>query len=223
MDLELGEFVDSAAPSQIASGVPRREAERKRLVAHSRDSSRRRDLEEFIRDEFFLYFNARVRHFMPLLLALHDRADRVHAVVGCRRAAAEPLFLETYLREPVERSVVRRTGAAVARDDIVEIGSLACCGPRAAREMVEALIPFLLEAGFGWAVFTGTDAVKDVFGRMNLAPTVLCRAHPELLGKDREDWGCYYDHNPEVLVGRLRDGAAALQSGKVRGRQGEPV
>lgn len=223
MDLELGEFVDFAAPSRIASAVRRGEAERKRLVAHSHDSRRRRDLEEFVRDEFFLYFKARVRRFMPQLLALHDRADRVHAVVGCRRAAAEPLFLETYMRDPVERSIARRTGVEVARDAVVEIGGLACCGPRAAREMVEALIPFLLGEGFTWVVFTGTDAVKDVFRRINLAPTVLCRANPELLRAGREDWGSYYDHNPEVMAGRLRDGAAALQLRKVRGRQGEPV
>ncbi len=216
MYLELSEPVDSATPPRSARAVPRRAAERKRLVAHAHDSPRRCDLEEFVRDEFFLYFNARVKHFMPLLLALHDRVDRVHAVVGCRYAADEPLFLETYTREPIEQSIARRTGVAVARGDVVEIGSLACCGPRAALEMVEALIPFLLEAGFSWVVFTGADTVKNVFRRMNLAPTVLCRADQELLGEGREDWGSYYDHNPEVMVGRLREGAAALQLGKLR-------
>ena len=182
MDLELGEFVDFAAPSRIARAVPRRGAERKRLVAHSHDSPRRRDLEEFVRDEFFLYFNARVRHFMPLLLALHDRADRVHAVVGCRRAADEPLFLETYTREPIERSIARRTGGRSLATTIVEIGSLACCGPRAALEMVEALIPFLLEAGFGWVVFTGAGHGE---GRFSTHAPSADRAVPRRPGAPR--------------------------------------
>ena len=55
--------------------------------------------------------------------------------------------------------------------------------------MVEALIPFLLGAGFTWVVFSGTDTVKDVLRRMTLAPTVLCRANPGLLGEAHEDWG----------------------------------
>jgi hypothetical protein len=182
-----------------------------RLIVHSCRSSERRRLEEFVKQEFANHFGARVRHFMPLLLALHDTAGGVRAVVGCRSAAEQPLFLETYTRIPVE-AVLETLGVEVAREEIVEIGGLACRDARGAVDIVGALIPYLLDLGFSWVVFTGADTVKSVFRRMRLAPMVLCRADPALLGPERDDWGTYYDHHPEVMAGRLRDGCAALSA-----------
>jgi hypothetical protein len=185
-----------------------------RLVAHSRRSGERRRLEEFVRREFAIHFGARVKHFMPMLLGLHDGTGGVRAVVGCRSATEAPLFLETYTRMPVE-CALGAFGLEVARDEIVEIGGLACRDARAAVDIVGALIPYLLEAGFSWVVFTGADTVKSVFRRMRLAPMVLCKADPALLGPDRDDWGSYYDHHPEVMAGRLCDGRAALRAAAV--------
>jgi hypothetical protein len=182
-----------------------------RLIAHSRRSSERRLLEEFVKQEFTIHFGARVKHFMPVLLGLHDAAGSIRGVVGCRSAAEQPLFLESYTRMPVE-AALETLGIEVARDEIVEIGGLACRDARAAVDIVGALIPYLLEAGFSWVVFTGADTVKSVFRRMRLAPMVLCRADPALLGPERDDWGTYYDHHPEVMAGRLRDGRAALSA-----------
>jgi hypothetical protein len=181
------------------------------LIAHSRRSGERRRLEEFVKREFAIHFGARVKHFMPLLLGLHDSTGGVRAVVGCRSAAEAPLFLETYTRMPIE-STLETLGVDAARDEIVEIGGLACRDARAAVDIVGALIPYLLEAGFSWVVFTGADTVKSVFRRMRLVPMVLCRADPALLGPERNDWGSYYDHHPEVMAGRLCDGRAALRA-----------
>jgi hypothetical protein len=149
---------------------------------------------------------------MPQLLALEDQAGRFHAVVGCRSAADGPLFLERYTRAPIERLISRHAGMAVRRSEIVEIGSLACRGGRAAVEIISGLVPFLIGSGFGWVAFTGADTVKNVFRRMRLFPTALCKADPALLGAGATDWGRYYDHDPEVMVGRLREGAAVLAS-----------
>ena len=83
---------------------------------------------------------------------------------------------------------------------------------RAAVDIVGALIPHLLDAGFSWVVFTGADTIKNVFRRLRLFPAVVCNANPALLGPDRADWGTYYDHHPEVMAGRLRDGQVALRA-----------
>jgi hypothetical protein len=179
------------------------------LVAHPRGGMQRRQLEDFVRREYCSHFQAHVKEFMPVLLALHDRMG-VRAVVGCRNAANEPLFLEKYTREPIERLLARRLDARVGRDEIVEIGSLACKGARAAVDMVTALVPFLLDAGFSWVVFTGADTVKKVFRHLRLEPTVLCAADEASLGPERDDWGDYYRHHPEVMAGRLLEGAALL-------------
>lgn len=185
----------------------------KRLVAHDRHSPQRAQLEGFVRGEFAAHFAADVREFMPLLLALQDGAQRVHAVVGCRAAANERLFLERYTRLPIERMIAQRIGVIVDRERIAEIGSLACRGGRDAVQMIAALVPYLMGAGFDWVAFTGADTVKRVFRRMHLYPTALCRADRALLGGDAASWGRYYEFDPEVMVGRLRDGTAVAGDG----------
>jgi hypothetical protein len=133
----------------------------------------------------------------------------IRAVVGCRAAAAEPLFLETYTREPIEVALATVNGFWVPRERIVEIGSLACRNGGAAVAIIRALVPHLLRAGFSWVVFTGADTVMNVFQRLDLAPRMLCRADALLLGDARHDWGTYYDHNPHVMAGRVADGRQA--------------
>lgn len=177
-----------------------------RLVSHGPFSPQRAVLEEFVRREFFSHFAARIHHFMPELLALHGRDGTPRAVVGCRSAAAERLFLETYTREPIELALAAANGFFVPRERIVEIGSLACRSAAAAIAIVQALVPYLLGAGFSWVVFTGADTVMNVFRHLGLEPLALCDANPYLLGEARRDWGTYYEHKPQVVAGRIVDG-----------------
>ncbi|HSG66144.1 MAG TPA: thermostable hemolysin, partial [Gammaproteobacteria bacterium] len=163
-----------------------------RLVPHGRGSPRRREIEAFIRAEYREHFGADVREFMPTLIALHDTTDRICAAVGCRSAALEPLFLEIYADEHIESLIAERTGVAVRRERIVEIGSLACRDGRAAFAIVRALVPFLIGAGFTWVAFTGADTVVSVLRRLKLEPLALCVADGRKLGAARHTWGSYY-------------------------------
>jgi hypothetical protein len=200
---------DLATPGSAPTTIPRCQTMRAELTRHDRCSPRRALLEDFVRSEFRKHFGARIRQFMPELLALHDQQGQVRAVVGCRAAAAEPLFLETYTRAPIEVALAVRNGFWVPREGIVEIGSLACRNATAAIAIVRALVPHLLAAGFDWVVFTGADTVMNVFRHLGLAPRAVCPANAELLGDARHDWGSYYDHNPQVMAGRIRDGVFA--------------
>jgi hypothetical protein len=184
-------------------------AARSGLVSHDARSRQRGELEEFVRHEFLAHCGARVRQCMPELLGRHGLDGSIRAVVGCRAAAAEPLFLETYTREPIEIALGSLNGFFVPREQIVEIGSLACRNATAAVAIVRALVPYLLRAGFSWVVFTGADTVMNVFRHLGLAPRALCPADPLLLGDARHDWGTYYDHEPHVMAGRIADGMAA--------------
>jgi hypothetical protein len=187
------------------------------LVAHGRQSAERECLERFIRAEFRDHFNATITSFMPVLVGLHDARGRVLGAVGCRDAAEERLFLETYTRRPIESVIGQLLGVGVAREDIVEVGSLACRNGRVALAMVQALVPYLLQAGFSWVVFTGADTVVRVFERLRLRPQELCTADQSLLDEEqRRTWGNYYDHDPRVMAGRLLDGIRTL------GRSAQP-
>jgi hypothetical protein len=183
--------------------------EHARLVSHGALSPQRARLEEFVRNEFLAHFGARVRHFMPQLIELHDRDGSIRAVVGARAAAMVPLLLETYTRQPLETALASLNGFFVPREEIVEIGSLACRSATGAVAIVRALVPHLLRAGFTWVVFTGADTVMNVFRHLGLAPRELCRADPLLLGDARHEWGTYYDHDPRVMAGRIADGVRA--------------
>jgi hypothetical protein len=189
------------------------------LVSHGPRSPQRSLVEEFVRREFFTHFGARIRQFMPELLGLHEPDGALRAVVGCRAAASEPLFLETYTREPIEHALAASNGFFVPREEIVEIGSLACRSATAAVAIVRALVPYLLDAGFSWVVFTGADTVVNVFRHLRLAPRALCPADPLLLGAARHDWGSYYAHDPQVMAGRIADGLRAARRSSTRSTQ----
>lgn len=182
------------------------------LIEHARCSVGRAQVEEFIRREFFEHFGACIKGYMPRLLALHEPDGEVRAAVGMRGAGDGRLFLERYTRAPVELVIAERVGYTVPREQIVEVGSLACRGGRAAMDIVKAVIPALIGAGFTWVVFTGADTVLNVFRRLKLAPHALCTADKHLLGDEQHDWGTYYDHNPVVMAGRLVDGIHTLDA-----------
>jgi len=214
--MSFDSYFDSASITAPATVPPvrvcRESATPTMLVSHGRNSPQRAQLEDFVRREFLAHFGAHVKQFMPELLALHGHDGSIRSVVGCRAAATEPLFLETYTRRPIEDALAERHGFSVPRERIVEIGSLACRNARGAIEIVRALVPYLLNAGFSWVVFTGADTVMNVFNYLGLVPLPLCAADASLLGESRHDWGTYYAHDPQVMAGRIRDGAFAARS-----------
>ncbi len=212
-------FGVAPAPLFDTTEIPLRPTTTTGLVRHGASSPQRATLEEFVRREFRAHFGARIRQFMPDLLGLHGPDGSIRAAVGCRAAATEPLFLETYTREPIEIALASLNGFFVPRADIVEIGSLACRNATAAVAIVRALVPHLLRAGFSWVVFTGADTVMNVFGHLGLTPRALCPADPALLGEARYDWGTYYDHEPHVMAGRIADGMAATRMRATRRTQ----
>jgi hypothetical protein len=164
-----------------------------RLQAHVLGSPRRSEIERFIAAEFARHFDACVRQFMPTLLGLHDADDTLYGAVGCRNASFEPLFLETYTQTPIENLIAAKLRVVVPRTQIVEIGSLACRDGRVAVAIVQHLVPYLIDAGFTWVVFTGADTVRNVFRRLKLEPHELCLADKTLLGDSQYDWGTYYE------------------------------
>ena len=100
--------------------------------------------------------------------------------------------------------LARELDVSVRRDELVEIGGLACRSGRAAVDIVKALAPLLLHAGFSWVVFTGADTVMNVFRRLQLEPHVLCPADPLSLGEERHDWGTYYDQRLRLFAAHSR-------------------
>jgi hypothetical protein len=186
---------------------PRRSCLDHRLATYDREHPERRRLERFIQRAFSRHHGASVRAFMPTLLALEGQRGRVCGVVGFRRAAAEPLFLERYLDQPVEFALAQHVGNSIARDRVVEVGNLASLSCRAACHLVAALPRILLADGNQWIVFTATAAVRGMLARFRAPVIELARATRDRLD-DADEWGRYYNNDPRVIAGYLPDGIA---------------
>ena len=144
---------------------------------------------------------------MPTLLAMEGQRNRVCGVVGFRRAATEPLFLERYLDMPIELALGERAGFSVPRTEIVEVGNLASSSCRAACQLVAALPRVLLADGNRWIVFTATAAVRGMLAKFRAPVIELAAATRDRLD-DGDEWGRYYDTDPRVIAGYLPDGVS---------------
>ena len=166
--------------------------------------------EEFIASTFRDWYGATISSFAPNLIVL-ERDRSIYAAAGWRCAGDEPLFLETYLDDPVEDLLAHITGQGVARQGIVEVGHLSSARRGGSVDVISGLSRHLARLGFEWVVFTATAELISIFSRLSLPLLALAPADPARLGDAARDWGTYYDTRPVVVAGPIR---LALQRSK---------
>lgn len=130
------------------------------------------------------------------------------AVLGYRRAGAEPLFLESYLDDPVEEAVSRAFGRTVLRPAIVEIGNLASDNALATIGLWGSTANDL-GAQCEVAVATLTVKVRAMFARIGIPVRVLAPARCDVIA-EAALWGRYYDGDPQVCAGFIAEGQSAI-------------
>jgi hypothetical protein len=207
------EFVPAlCSPEPSLSRGPASAASLCRFRLHRRDDAERAETERFIAGVYRQHFGARLSHFMPVLAA-HVVDGRPCAAAGYR-SAAEPLFLERYLPQPVEQMLSTALGQPVAREQVVEIGQFAsqCAGE--GRRLMRSLARHLVDTGFRWAVITATAELRRLLRHQRLAATPLAPAQRRCVGDEAPLWGSYYRHAPKVLAGDLLANLAALERGR---------
>lgn len=156
-------------------------------------------------------YGARLNAFMPQLLKISGRDGVFRAIVGLREAATQPLFLETYLDEPIEQAIAHRVEGEVSRESIIEIGNLAEFRPGDARLGIIATTRYLHVLGYRWVVFTAVPQLLNAFRRLGMEPVEIAEADPERLPADQRGvWGRYYDERPKVCFGDIASGYISL-------------
>ncbi|MBD3657615.1 MULTISPECIES: thermostable hemolysin [Marinobacter] len=153
---------------------------------------------DFIRRRFQLAYGAQPSLRIPALLALTTAQGSLLAAVGVRDASRERLFLEDYLDEPAETLIPGR--GVPERGQIAEIAHLAGVEAGTSRYLFPALTLWLRDKGYRWVMFTGTDQLRNSFGRLGIETHVLAPADPARLADGGEGWGQYYDHHPQVMA-----------------------
>lgn len=177
-------------------------AERPFNVSFSQpDAADRAEVERFISDVFREAYGAEIRRFKPCLMSLRDHDGKLVAACGFRSAALEPLFLETYLDQPVEVVLAERVGSPVRRDHIVGVGNFSVAGPGMARYLITAINDHLHDTHNEWAVFTAVPLLRNAFIKMGLNPAMLGDADKSRLPPgEQQDWGSYYAQKPQVMA-----------------------
>jgi hypothetical protein len=163
----------------------------------------RASAERFIAATFRTRYGATICSFAPNLVAL-ERHGEIYAAAGWRCAGDEPLFLETYLDDPIEALLEHTMGQAVARRGIVEVGHLSSVRRGGTVDVISGLSRHLSRLGFEWVVFTATAELISIFSRLSLPLLALAPADPARLGDACCDWGSYYDTRPVVVAGPIR-------------------
>ena len=182
-----------------------------RLKVLSPDHPQREGLQGFISEHFCLHYGARVSHFGQNLLGCRNSQGQWSAALGFTDAAARPLFLEQYLDMPIEQAIAMHTGHVVPRSQIVEVGNLAARHAGSARLLIAHATRHLHEQGYRWVCFTATASLLNSFVRLNLHPTVVAQADPSKLADGGQNWGRYYDTQPQVMIGHIASGHARLE------------
>lgn len=182
---------------------------RSRLHLHRHDDDQRDSIEMFVADIYRRHFGARLTQFMPVLVS--RSSDGQPCAAAGYRSAAEPLFLERYLSEPIDRLLARATGRTVVRDRIVEIGQFAARYPGDGRRLMPELAQHLVDSGFHWAVITATSELRRLLRHQGLSALPIGVAEPRRLGDEARSWGSYYRHAPRVLAGDLVASLACLR------------
>lgn len=178
-------------------------SDRFHIESYGADHPHRKVAEDFIAGGFLRSHNACVKTFLPRLLTLKDAFGSIHAVVGCRRADQERLFLERYLDSPIEAILSQRSGLRVERNQIVELGNLACRNAETARRFLAVLPRHLLDSGALWITFTATAVVRKLIGETGASPLDLALASSDRVADSTNEWGRYYATDPRVLAGYL--------------------
>ncbi|WP_226701861.1 thermostable hemolysin [Microbulbifer elongatus] len=167
------------------------------------DQRERMAVEGYISAQFQQVYGARLRHFMPWLLS-YGKGQKMHGVLGLRRASTAPLFLEHYLNDPVETVLTKKAGVPVGRGDIAEIGNLVATARGGSRLLFLMLAELFAAADLTWAIFTATPEVQHLLQKLTDNQLVLCRADGARLGDELADWGSYYNTSPAVVAINVR-------------------
>jgi len=169
-------------------------------------------VEKFIRHAFEKAYHARISSFLPTLMAL-ETGGELAAACGLGPAGFHRPFLEIYLDLPVERVLAEKSGVAVARRAIVEIGNLAVARAGYARELIIHLTRHLAAQKAEWVVFSAVPQLRNCFRRLAIPLVTLAPAERNRLPPaEREAWGTYYDSAPQVSAVNVDAAYAALDA-----------
>lgn len=187
--------------SQIAVSPllqPARDPNAALLMLADTEHPGRSALEQFIANGFSRHYQARVSQFMPYLAGV-QHFGVLQAALGIRFARQHTLFTEQYLPVKAEQ-ILKQYAIDCQREDIAEIGHLYADNPLALMPLFVLTVQALYQLNIRQLVFAATAELSHMLRRHGVSLTVLAPADPALLGDKAQDWGSYYQTQPQVCA-----------------------
>lgn len=171
-----------------------------RVEVAPRHSPLWRNAAALVRTNFSEAFAASVMPDPDAFAVLHREGDEeIQACTGLSFDGGGPFFCERYLDGRIEDILAERLGVPVLRDQVIQVGSLASRGPRAAIELLRAQTIILWGMGHRYALITATQKLASLLSRLGYSFIPLAEASAQrLTTRERERWGSYYDNDPRT-------------------------
>ena len=175
--------------------------------AEQYDRQRER-VEQFISGVFQAGFQAKIMTYAPHLLYLESER-RIQASLGLRHAVGCALFCEAYL----ETDIISAIGATdLSRVDIYELSNLASMNPGSGAHLYILAAIALDMVGCKKLVFTANKAVRNSIAKGGFTARFLANADVERVSNSSDQWGTYYDGEPQVMVADIPESAAIIRA-----------
>ena len=160
---------------------------------------------EFTKDQYEARFGCTLTEFYPNTVSVYEDGV-LTAVAGFRGAGTGKLFLEQYLETPIEQCIWAKFTPPAERHEIVELGGFAATSRRAALPLMIYLAPALYELGYKKLVCTANKPIQMCLRTLGLDPIFVADADQGKLKTSDEDWGTYYNGQPQVFTGDIEAG-----------------
>jgi len=168
----------------------------------------RERVEQFISGVFQAGFQAKIMTYAPHLLYL-ETERRIQASLGLRHAADVALFCEAYL----ETDIISAIGTAkIARTDVYELSNLASMNPGSGAHLYILAAIALDMVGCKKLVFTANKAVRNSISKGGFTARLLASADVSRVSNSSDQWGTYYDSEPQVMVADIPESAAIIRA-----------
>lgn len=175
---------------------------------HRVDGAARLQTMAFIREQFAQHFAAEVTDDTTEVYAVKRATGEIDAAFGLNREVTQ-FFCRHYIGD-VKKRLIQQEGSCATDARMVELAHLCVRHPATLCRILPQLAAFLAgEADY--LACTVTHELARFFRRKHLAPMSLGPARiTDLPTHIKGEWGSYYDHLPEVVMGNLPNACRRL-------------
>ncbi len=180
-----------------------------KLEIVDRSHAQRQEVENYISSRYSLAFDAHLDAYMPTFMALVE-GNEIRSLCGFRVASEDSLFLEQYLDQTADALLSQVYGTQINRNELIEFGQLASFSKGFSAVHFLLMTEYLVQSEYQWCIFTATDPLYAMMSRLGLETVTLAEADPSRIPNATDVWGSYYQHQPRIVAGNLKQGLSHL-------------